>query len=88
MGRTKIPRNLAQEDILKVTENMATLSPNAIAIGMPSFQTRDSILLSRESGIGGNTIDQSTMEMSLQETKEIKKPTTTTLDRNLKCYNE
>ena len=79
---------MAQEDILKVTENMATLSPNTIAIGMPSFQTRDSILLSRESAIGGNTIDQSTMEMSLQETKEIKKPTTTTLDRNLKYYNE
>ena len=59
-------------------------SPNAIAIGSPSLQTRDSILLSRESIIGGHTIDQSTMEMSLQETKEIKKPTSSTLDRKLK----
>jgi hypothetical protein len=63
---------------------MATWSPNSIAIGTPSMQTRDSILLSRESCIGGNTIDQSTMEMSLQETKEIKKPTSSTLDRKLK----
>jgi len=63
---------------------MAAWSPNAIAIGTPSLQTRDSILLSRESIIGGNTIDQSTMEMSLQEAKEIKKPTSSTLDRKLK----
>ena len=63
---------------------MDAWSPNAIAIGSPSLQTRDSILLSRESIIGGQTIDQSTMEMSLQETKEIKKPTSSTLDRKFK----
>ena len=75
---------MGQADILRVTENMGKLSPNAIQIGAPSLQERNSMLLSRESVIGGNTIDQSTMEMSLQETKEITKPTSATLDRKLK----
>ena len=42
------------------------------------------MLISRESIMGGNPIDQSTMEMSLQETKEITKPTSATLERKLK----
>ena len=60
---------------------MKTLSPNAIQIGIPTIHQRDSTFYSRESNIGGTSIDQSTMEMSLQETKEIKKPTSTTLER-------
>lgn len=83
VGRTTVPRNLGKTEILKMTENMTSLSPNSMAIGAPSLQARDSMMLSRESVIGGTTIDQSTMEMSLQETKEIKKPTSSTLDRKL-----
>ena len=50
---------------------MKPISPNAIQFGIPTMHQRESILLSRESNIGGTTIDQSTMEMSVQETKEI-----------------
>ena len=75
---------MGQAEIIKATENLASLSPNSIAIGAPSLQHRNSMLLSRESVIGGATMDASTMEMSLQETKEIKKPTSSTLDRKLK----
>lgn len=62
---------------------MKPISPNAIQFGIPTMHQNESILLSRESNIGGTTIDQSTMEMSVQETKEIKKPTTATLERKL-----
>lgn len=62
---------------------MKPLSPNAIQFGIPTIHQRESILMSRESNIGGTSIDQSTMEMSVQETKEIKKPTSATLERKL-----
>ena len=83
VGRTKVASNLGPEEILKATENMTNLSPNAVPIGTPTLQPRNSMLMSRESAIGGNLIDQSTMEMSLQERKEIIKPTSGTLDRHL-----
>ena len=82
VGRTKVASNLGPEELLKATEKMTNLSPNAVPIGTPTLQPRNSMLMSRESAIGGNLIDQSTMEMSLQERKEIIKPTSGTLDRN------
>ena len=65
VGRVRVPKDLADEEL------SATSPRSPRANEGPTIKK----IVPRESMMPDNTVDESTMEMSIREIKEIQKPT-------------